>query len=221
MEPFNIMDVVNILTEYPSLLPLMSFALLILAGLGFPISEDIVMIVSGAMAATLTLKYTVVIAIACFCGAYFGDVASHCIGKFFLGKAIIKEDNHRFIKKLIPIEKLNKAEKYFAAHGKKTLFFGRFIPFGARNILFITSGLLKMRLKTFMIIDSIALLTCMSITFSLGYIFSSNFRILFSYVDKYKVFILYVVIGIISFILLKKLIKTYLISRKNISKKMS
>ena len=79
------MDVVSILTEYPGLLPLMSFTFLILAGCGFPISEDIVMVVSGAIAATVTLKYTAMVFIACFCGAYFGDIASHCMGKFFLG----------------------------------------------------------------------------------------------------------------------------------------
>ena len=73
-----------------------------------------------------------------------------------------------------------------------------------------------MRLRTFMIIDVMALLICMSITFSLGYIFSSNFRNIFPYINKYKIFILIAIISIITFILLKKAIKTYRANRKEV-----
>ena len=214
---FLIMDIVNILMEYHNWLPLISFTLLMLAALNIPISEDIVMIVSGAMAAaTSTLEYTIVVIIACFLGAYLGDIMAYCIGRFPLSKIVAKKDNMGFIGKLISVEKLEKAEKYFATYGKKTLFFARFIPFGVRNITFMASGLLKMRLRTFMIIDVMALLLCMSITFSLGYIFSSNFEKIFPYLNKYKLFILLGVISVITFILLKKTIKTYRANRKEV-----
>jgi len=210
------MDVANILTEYQHLVPLISFTLLMLAALNVPISEDIVMIVSGAIAAMSTFEYTIMILAACFCGAYFGDIVAYLIGRFPLSKLIEKKDNTSFIGKLIPTEKLNKAKEYFDKYGKKTLFFARFIPFGVRNITFMVSGLLKMRLKTFMIIDVIALSICMSITFTLGYIFSSDFTKIFPYVDKYKIFVIIAVALIITFILLKKSIKAYLIKRENI-----
>jgi len=210
------MDIVSILAEHYYWLPLIAFTLLMLAALNVPISEDVVMIVSGAIAATSTLDYAIMVFIACFWGAYLGDIMAYCIGRFPLTKIIEKQGNKGFIKKLIPMDKLKKAENYFAVYGKKTLFFARFIPFGVRNITFMASGLLKMRLRTFMIIDLIALLICMSITFSLGYIFSSNFRNIFPYLDKYKIFIFITVISIIAFILLKKSIQSRRANNENI-----
>ena len=43
--------------------------------------------------------------------------------------------------KLLPQHKIKKIEDYFDKYHAKTLFLGRFIPFGVRNVLFFTTGL--------------------------------------------------------------------------------
>src|SRR5215469_13591667 len=113
------MDIVNILMEHSHLVPLISFTLLMLAGLNIPISEDVVMIVSGAIAAISPLNHAIMIFIGCFCGAYFSDIIAYLIGRFLLRKIIDKKEKLGFLNKLISMEKLQKAEEYFANYGKK------------------------------------------------------------------------------------------------------
>ncbi len=56
---------------------------------------------------------------------------------------------HKKLARFYPMKKINKIESYYISHGAKTLFFGRFIPFGVRNIIFLTAGLAEMKFFKF------------------------------------------------------------------------
>ena len=88
----------------------------------------------------------------------------------------------------------------FEKYGVKTLLIGRFIPFGVRNVLFITSGLIKMRLLKFMVVDLIALSVTSTILFSLGYSFGHNYKVIIPYLDRYKYIIFFLALAIASII---------------------
>jgi len=171
-----------------------------LSGLSIPISEDVVIIISASIAATLQKDHTVIIFIGCFFGALISDWIPYTIGRFG-GPKILQIP---FFARILPKYKIDKIEAYFEKYHVKTLFFGRFIPFGVRNALFFTSGLMKVKFYKFILVDFCALLFTSIIQFSIGYKLAENFRSIFPYLDRYKLIIFGLFILIILTIFLKK-----------------
>ncbi len=102
--------------------------------------------------------------------------------------------------------RISKMQDYFAHYGGKTIFFGRFIPFGARNAIFMTCGLIRMRLIKFMSIDLLALICTSTFLFTLGYTFGNNYEKIFPYLDRYKLVIFgFFIVLIVVLIVRKKL----------------
>ncbi len=186
---------VDRLFEWAPYVHYLSFLLLILAGFNLPISEDIVFIISSSIAATIAPENKYYIFLACFLGAYISDCIAFLIG-WFAGARILQA---RFFVKRIPLEKMEKMRSFFQRYGDKTVFFGRFIPFGVRNIVFISAGIGKMNVIKFLITDFMALTFTSTILLSLGYYFGKNYKIVFSYIDKFKllIFILFILVVMI------------------------
>jgi membrane-associated protein len=198
-------DVKEILLGMSPYVQFISFGLLFLSGLNTPISEDIVIIISASIAATIARHNLYYIFAGCLLGAYMGDIASYCIGRFVIKKILYSRLLTRL--KLIHPDRLeariNVMRNYFMTYGGKTLYFGRFIPLGFRNILFMTCGFIKMKPAKFLIIDLCSVTTTSLILFSLGYTFGNNYEIIFPYLERYK-FILMAVIVAIIFILIAR-----------------
>ncbi len=195
----------SLLSNLSGYMPLISFSLLTLAGFNLPISEDIVILLSGALGATYTPHMLPLIYAGCFAGAYASDLISYSLGRF----AIRGLAGHRLLKKIISIEKIEVMENYFARYGSKTLLFGRLIPFGVRNVIFMTAGFSKMRLATFMLIDIIPLSITSSLTFYLGMKAGSNYRDILPYLERFKE-----VIGITALIIIVLIVVVHKIRKK-------
>jgi len=177
-----------------------SFFLLLLAGFNLPVSEDIVFIVSAAIASSIVPENTIQIFIGCFVGAYFSDIIAYSIGRFG-GNKLLKIN---LFKKMMPEDRIITIEKYFEKYGKKTLFFGRFIPFGVRNVMFISAGLIRMKPIKFLLIDLLALCFTSTILFSLGYSFGNKYKLIFPYLNRYKIVVFSIFLLVIALIFLKK-----------------
>ncbi len=176
-----------------------AFGLLVLAGFNFPVSEDIIIILSASLAATVVPENTVKLFIGCFAGAYISDIIAYLIGRF-AGARILQSERFykiKFFNKNFSKKRMAKIENYFEKYGVKTLFFGRFIPFGVRNMLFMTSGLIKLPMKKFLLIDLAALAMTSTILFKLGMIFGSNYQVLLDAINQYKIIIFSIFIFII------------------------
>ena len=180
-----------------------SFGLLILSGFNVPIPEDLVLIISGSIAATIVPENKYLIFFGCFAGAYISDINAYLIGRYG-GIKLIKLP---FFQRIISEKKLIQIEAYFSQYGLKTLFFGRFIPFGVRNVLFFTSGLVKLNFINFLIVDFLALVTTSTILFNLGLAFGANYKELFPYIDQYKIVIFSLFISIFLILFLVKKIR--------------
>ena len=83
---------------------------------------DSMIFVVGALAAGGELNFPVIIAVL-IAAAILGDTCNYHIGKF-IGPAIFKKDDVRFLKK----EYLIKTHNFYEKHGGKTIFIARFIP---------------------------------------------------------------------------------------------
>ena len=190
----------ELLYEWAHYVHFISFGLLILAGFNMPISEDLIMIISGSIAATIVPENTIYIFIGCFIGAYFSDIIAYSFGRA-LGPQLFKI---KILRRLFSKEKEKKIETYFDKYHAKALFFGRFIPFGIRNVLFFTAGYVKINWMKFLLIDLLSLAISSSIQFYAGYSLRKNFRTIGPYLSKYKYIIFAVFILIILFIYLEK-----------------
>lgn len=155
------------------------FSLLMLAGLNFPISEDIVIIGSGVLASTCVPENTAKIFLGIFLGAYISDWVAYGIGRFW-GPTLWK---YRWFTKIFRPERLDQIRSYYKRYGMLTLLVGRFIPFGVRNCLFVTAGIGKMPFGKFLFSDGIACFLSNITLFSLSYFCGKNISYLMKYVN--------------------------------------
>ncbi|HPV41859.1 MAG TPA: DedA family protein [Spirochaetota bacterium] len=202
-------DVKEILMGMYPYVQYISFGLLMLSGMNVPISEDIVFIISASIAATVAPHNLYYIFAGCFLGAYLSDILAYIIGRYGLATILFSPFLART--RLVNPERLRARldvmSGYFAAYGGKALFFGRFIPFGMRNAIFMTCGLIRMNPVKFMLIDLCAV-TCTSIIlFSLGYTFGNNYSVIISYLNKYKFVIASLILSVLVILIAKSSLK--------------
>ena len=178
--------------------PYIIFGALLLAGLNIPVSEDVMLFISAILAAkNPDLFYHFLIGV--YLGAYLSDLICYWLGRK-LGNALWKI---KFFAKMISREKVDKISNYYNKYGVITLIFGRFIPFGVRNGLFLTAGLGKMNFLKFALSDLLACTISTIIFFSLYYNFG---EMVVDYVKKGNIILFSVVaVLVVSGLLIKKL----------------
>src|SRR5690606_2438319 len=71
-------------------------------------------------------------------------------------------------------DKVAKINAYYERYGVATLIFGRFIPFGVRNALFLTAGIGRMGPLKFVLADWLACTISCSVFFYIYYTFGEG-----------------------------------------------
>ncbi len=186
--------------------------LLITAGCGVPIPEDMPLIFSGylcnprqspladvaagahhALIATPgrvpNLEIMILFGMA---GLLVGDSIL-----YFVGKRGIDADNFlaRHVRKAMGSKRREGVEKYFRKHGNLTLFIGRFIP-GVRALIFALCGMSRMPYWRFLAVDGMAGCISVPTLIYLGYWQAARINWLFREVAKVKHYI-YLAAGIV------------------------
>lgn len=164
------------LNQYVTYAPLIVFMLLLLAGLNLPMSEDLIIITSAFLArANSELKYSFYIAL--LAGVILSDHIAYWIGNR-IGHGLRKKHFHKF---LTPA-RLERVHFYIKKYGIFSFIICRFIPFGVRNTLFISSGIMRMKYGLFTLFDGIAATISVStlyfLFYRLGYAMERPYRIL-------------------------------------------
>ena len=99
-------------------------------------------------------------------------------------------------------------EIYYQKYGFYTLMVGRFIPFGVRNLLFITAGISKMHFGRFILSDGIACFISNITLFSIAYTLGKNYKVIFSFLVIYNnVLITILIVFLIGLWVYQKFIK--------------
>ena len=179
------------------------FGLLILAGFNVPVSEDLMIIISGVLAGTVVPQNLYKLFFAVFLGSYLSDWISYGLGRKF-GKHLWDIPWFaRFINK----EKLSHVQKYFKKHGFLTLLLGRFIPFGVRNCIFLSAGMAKMPFLKFILGDGIACFISNTVLFSLSYTFAENYDLIIHHTKAFNTVIFSVFAVLIVLFFVRKYIK--------------
>jgi len=154
--------------------PLIIFGLLIVTGFSLPVSEDLLLLASGALASTLLPHLTVQLFFAAFLGSYFSDCIAFGLGRLFGEK----------LHQVKSAKQMNRLSSFYKKYGILTLFVGRLIPFGFRNGIFMCAGAGSMRFRTFLISDGIACLGFSGLLFFLAYSAGKNYEALASSVHQ-------------------------------------
>ncbi len=174
------------------------FGLLMLAGLNLPISEDLLIIISGVLACTVVPENIWKLFIGAFLGAYLSDWVVYWMGRQW-GSHLFRIP---WFNRLFHPKRYKQIELYYERYGILTLLVGRFIPFGIRNCLFAAAGMGKMRFWKFLVSDGIACLLSNASLFTLAYFCGKNCTYLVKYVNV-VIFSLFL-IALIVFIWYKK-----------------
>ncbi|MDE3047890.1 MAG: DedA family protein [Verrucomicrobiota bacterium] len=165
--------------------PLLCRHPLMLAGLNVPISEDLMIIISAVLAATVVPENTYKLFAGVFLGCYLSDWVCYWIGRHFGPKLW----NVRWFARTFNRNRIDQIQNYYAKYGFFTLLFGRFIPFGVRNGLFLTAGLGKMHFGKFLFSDGIACVLSNTILFTLAYHVGKNYEALLSTLKTFNIFL--------------------------------
>lgn len=181
----------GLIYKYPEWGFVIIFFSLILAGCNLPVSEDLMILTSGFLASAVVPEHKVHLWFALFSGAYIGDMISYWTGRL-LGPKLL---NVRWLKKFINKERLDKMHNFYERYGLFAFLLGRFVPFGFRNCLFVSSGMGRMSFRKFLWVDGIASLCSTALGFYLAFTFGKHWEGLFSYLKSFDT-IVWVIVGV-------------------------
>ena len=132
-------------------------------GIPFP-GETMLLLASFYAGASHQLQIPIVIACAAF-GAIIGDNIGYFIGRTGGRAFVVRFGKYVFIKP----EHLDRAEEYFARHGDKTVFFGRFIAVLRAWAAFL-AGVNHMNWRTFLFYNAAGGIVWATTFGTLGYV---------------------------------------------------
>jgi membrane-associated protein len=153
------------LNEYPPhLIYVILFVLLLLCGLGFPLAEELVLLLGGGLVASRVL-HPLLMLLVNFLGVLIGDVFLFGLGR---GVSSRLSRSPRFTAWFA--HKLERGQPFFVRYGDTTVFLARFIP-GLRAPTFLIAGTMQMSLGRFVSIDALASLIFVPLLCAMGYFF--------------------------------------------------
>lgn len=179
------------IVAHASSAPYVLFALFLLAGLNIPISIDILVIIAALISATLLPEKTLLLFFCCFFGCYFSAQLSYLLGRV-AGRSLLK---YKYMRKLFPEHRLLKIQNFYKKHHFIALLVGRFVPFGIRNALFMSSGMTRSNFFKFAAIDFFTCLLWTSVFFTCFYQLGSNYDTLVKYA-KFANLIIFFAFGV-------------------------
>jgi membrane protein DedA with SNARE-associated domain len=169
------------------------FLAILATGLGFPMPEELPIVLGGAMATSGKVHIWTMLPV-CIIGVIIGDSFLYLIGRFWGAKLV----ELPFIRKnLLTPERLAKISENFKEYGVKILLFARLTP-GIRAPIFLTAGITKLPITYFLIADGIYAIPGVSLLFFLGYWFTDTIIELIDAESRYvkPIIVLVVIAGV-------------------------
>src|SRR6266481_8254123 len=169
----TLLNALNVL-GYPAVI---IFVMIESSGIPFP-GETMLLLAAFYAAVSQQLQIPIVIACAAL-GAIVGDNIGYYIGRTGGRAFVVRFGKYVFIKP----EHLARAEKFFAKHGNKTVFFGRFIAVLRAWAAFL-AGVNHMHWRTFLIYNAAGGILWATIIGTLGYVAGRFFHDNFAQVER-------------------------------------
>jgi membrane protein DedA with SNARE-associated domain len=161
------------------------FIAIILAGFNIPFSTDVMILGAAILAATIIPENTWILFSSVLLGCYFSAMCAYWLGRL-IGSALGKK---KFFSKLLSPQRLQKMKHFYDKYGLWTLVIGRFIPFGVRNCIFMSSGMSKVPFGKFILMDALACSLWCSACFYLFFTLSQNYELIWHYLKTFNLLI--------------------------------
>jgi membrane-associated protein len=176
---------INIITHHAQNAHWYIFIAILLAGFNIPFSADLLILVAAILAATIVPENTWLLFGSILIGCYFSAMCAYWLGRL-LGSALCKK---KFFLKLISPQRMKKIKLFYDKYGLWTLVVGRFIPFGIRNCIFMSSGMSKVHFGKFILMDALACTIWSSACFYLFYTLGQNYDTVWHYLKTFNLFV--------------------------------
>jgi membrane protein DedA with SNARE-associated domain len=141
---------------------------LLAAGLGLPLPEDIPLLAAGWLVYKGDADLELMI-ITGLCGVLLGDTVLFMMGRWY-GMRIL---DHRFLRRIAKPWLLARAKALYDDHGAKILFAARFMP-GFRAVVFLNAGIFRVPYWKFIALDGGAALISVPVWIWVGAKFSEH-----------------------------------------------
>ncbi|MES2122176.1 MAG: DedA family protein, partial [Chlamydiota bacterium] len=135
-------------------------------------SADVLILIAAILAATLVPENVWLLFGSILFGCYFSAMCAYWLGRL-LGKQLPRI---RLFSKLLSEKRLSNIKRFYERFGIWSLILGRFIPFGVRNCIFMSSGMSKLPFGRFILCDALACTIWCSSAFFLFYTLGQNFQ---------------------------------------------
>ena len=144
------------------------FLVLLLCGLGLPVPEDIPIITSGYLVHLGTMSFWPALTVNLL-GIMLGDLMIYGFG-YWMGPRALE---HRVLRRVMTSERMEKVHLFFDRHGRKAIFFGRFVA-GLRAPLFLAAGITRLPLRIFFGMDLAAALLSVPLLLAAAWYFGDH-----------------------------------------------
>lgn len=153
----------------------------------FPISSEVVLPFSGAVAKLNNFNLPLLIFLSVICGL-IGSLICYYIGRNFGNKCIT------FIIKIFPKSKaaFDTSFNFFNKYNSRAVFLARLIPLCRTYISFV-SGILKQSISSFLLFSGLGIALWNTLLISLGYFLGSNWAYVIKLYNNYKFIILFLI----------------------------
>ena len=158
---------------------------LLLAGFNLPISIDVLLIIASLLSAKFIPEHTFLLYSFLLVGSLLSAWISYTLGRT-LGLKLAK---WKLFKPFLSDHRVEKLRSFYKKYGILAFVIGRFIPFGVRNCLFMSSGLSKMPFLRFVLQDLLGCFIWVTTFFTLFYHIGQNFEIIWHYVKTFNALI--------------------------------
>jgi len=142
------------------------FSMLVLGGFGFPIPEDIPLILGGVAASQDVVSFKAIL-LTCYVGVVLADQIIYLFGYFF-GQKLISAGTRSDLFPSITEERVERVRSGLRRRRFVYILIGRHV-FPLRTATFLVAGSLAIPYLEFLIADALAALVSVAIVTSLGY----------------------------------------------------
>ena len=158
-------DLVVLLVAHAAQAPWIIFLMICATGLCLPVSEDLVILGSGWIAASILPDQAAVLFLAGLAGAYASDWMTYGIGRG-LGGGLARLTRRRVERGQARVIRM---QPFFQRYGIWALLFGRLVPFGFRTGLFLAAGISRVHVWRFAWADALGCLLTHSLLFGTAF----------------------------------------------------
>lgn len=142
------------------------FAFLVLTGCGFPLPEEVAIVIAGVASAQGHLAWEWAFA-ACLAGALVGDCVMYAIG-YYGGRTLLYA--HPRFAKLLGAQREARFEAAIQRHAFKVMLLSRFLV-GIRGPVYLAAGIVRLPFRIYVLSDLVCATLVVGFFFGLSYAF--------------------------------------------------